>query len=154
MRASVGGECWRGSSEMASEVREYTGAGIVVRWEESRCIHIERCMKALPAVFDHERRPWVAADAANADEVAAAIEQCSTGALQYRRLDGGAEELVATTPSVVARPPGPIIVRGELTIQLLDESSVRTPRAMLCGCGHSANRPFCDGAHRDVELGS
>lgn len=139
---------------MASGVHQYTGEGILVRWDESRCIQIERCVKALPTVFDHERRPWVVVDGASADEVAAAVEQCSTGALQYRRLDGGPEELVDATPSVMTRPAGPIVMRGDLQIELQDGGSVRTPRAMLCGCGQSANRPFCDGAHRDVEIGT
>jgi uncharacterized Fe-S cluster protein YjdI len=139
---------------MASGVHQYTGEEIVVRWDESRCIKIEQCIKALPAVFDRSQQPWVQVNAASANEVAAVVERCSTGALQCRRLDGGPEEQVQATPSITARPPGPIIARGDLQIELLDGTTVSTPRAMLCGCGHSANRPFCDGAHRDVELGS
>lgn len=139
---------------MSTEVHQYTGGEIIVRWDEGRCIHSEQCMKALPLVFDRERRPWVEVGAGSADEVAAAVEQCSTGALQYRRLDGGPEEQADATPSVVARPAGPIIARGDLQIETLDGTKVSTPRAMLCGCGASANRPFCDGAHRDVELGT
>ncbi len=138
---------------MDPDVHQYTGKAIVVRWDESRCIHSERCMKALPTVFDRERERWVEVDAASADEVAAAVEQCSTGALQYRRLDGR-EELPDPTPSVVARVLGPLVMRGDLRIELLDGTMVRTPRAMLCGCGHSANRPFCDGCHRDAALGA
>ncbi len=139
---------------MASKVSQYTGDAIVVRWDESRCINIDQCVKALPAVFDRSQQPWVQANAATADEVAAAIKRCSTGALQYRRLDGGPEEQAQVTPSVTARPPGPIIARGDLQIELLDGTKVSTPPVMLCGCGHSANRPFCDGAHRDIELGT
>ncbi|RVA72710.1 iron-binding protein, partial [Mesorhizobium sp. M7A.F.Ca.US.006.04.2.1] len=26
----------------------------------------------------------------------------------------------------------------------------RTQRAFLCRCGHSANKPFCDGTHKKV----
>lgn len=139
---------------MASGVHQYTGEEIVVRWDESRCINLEQCLKTLPLVFDRSQRPWVQVNEASAMEVAAAIAGCSTGALQYRRLDGGPEEAADVTPSVVTRPAGPIIVRGDLRIELLDGTSVRTPRAMLCGCGHSANPPFCDGAHRDIEPGS
>ena len=139
---------------MASNVHQYTGEEIVVRWDESRCIHLEQCVKALPAVFDRDQQPWVQLNSADVAAVISTIERCSTGALQYRRLDGGPEEQVDATPSAVARPPGPIIVRGGLQIETLDGEKVSTPRAMLCGCGHSANRPFCDGAHRDVELGS
>ena len=139
---------------MTSEIHQYTGTDIVVRWDETRCIHSERCLKALPTVFDRAQEPWVQANASTADEAAAAVEQCPTGALQYRRLDGGREELPDATPSMVARPPGPIIARGDLQIETLDGEKVSTPRAMLCGCGVSATRPFCDGTHRDTVLGA
>ncbi len=44
---------------------------------------------------------------------------------------------------------GPYLVKG--TIQLTDEKGnvVETKENFaLCRCGHSANKPFCDGAHR------
>ena len=40
---------------------------------------------------------------------------------------------------------GPVEYRGDLRIAG-DEPS---KRAVLCRCGHSKNRPFCDGAHKD-----
>jgi uncharacterized Fe-S cluster protein YjdI/CDGSH-type Zn-finger protein len=121
--------------------------------DESRCIHSERCVKALPAVFDRERKWWVEVDAASADELATAVEQCSTCALQYRRLDGR-EERPDPIPNVIARALGPLVMRRDLRIEVLDGTTVRTLRTMLCGCGVSANRPFCDGAHRDTALGA
>lgn len=45
---------------------------------------------------------------------------------------------------------GPLIVKGE--IQLQDATGrtipVKEPTVALCRCGHSANKPFCDGAHQ------
>jgi CDGSH-type Zn-finger protein len=44
---------------------------------------------------------------------------------------------------------GPLIVQG--SIEVLDSSGqpMTPPRATvaLCRCGHSANKPFCDGMH-------
>ena len=44
---------------------------------------------------------------------------------------------------------GPVMVKGNLSIVA---SSGRTAwagkQAALCRCGHSANKPFCDGAHK------
>ncbi|UCE02750.1 MAG: CDGSH iron-sulfur domain-containing protein [Candidatus Latescibacterota bacterium] len=51
---------------------------------------------------------------------------------------------------VTALPNGPYMIEG--AFQLLDaggkliDTSDR-PRVALCRCGHSANKPFCDGAH-------
>jgi uncharacterized Fe-S cluster protein YjdI len=43
------------------------------------------CVRGLPAVFDIKRRRWVAPEAAPADEVAAQVARCPSGALQYSR---------------------------------------------------------------------
>jgi hypothetical protein len=50
---------------------------------------VRNCVRGLPQVFVPEARPWVLVDAADADAVAATIGTCPTGALHYRRLDGG-----------------------------------------------------------------
>ena len=68
--------------------REYAGDGIVVHWDSDRCLHSERCVSGLPAVFDHARRPWVDATGASAEHVAAVIDTCPSGALSYTRTDG------------------------------------------------------------------
>jgi hypothetical protein len=67
-------------------------------------------------VFVPEARPWVVVDAADADAVAAAIESCPTGALHYRRLDGGPQEQPPTETTVEPRPNGPLFVRGSVRI--------------------------------------
>ncbi len=51
---------------------------------------------------------------------------------------------------ITATPNGPYIVEGP--IQLVDargqvQDVEARPRVALCRCGHSANKPFCDGTH-------
>jgi CDGSH-type Zn-finger protein len=53
--------------------------------------------------------------------------------------------------TIDARPNGLLYVRGHLRItgtggQLIREDT----RVALCRCGHSENKPFCDGNHRRV----
>ena len=69
-------------------LRQYEGAGIVVHWEPGPCIHVSKCIRALPDVFDPSARPWVRVDAATADDIAATIRTCPSGALRYERTDG------------------------------------------------------------------
>ena len=71
-------------------VREYSTDEIVVEWQPRLCFHSHNCIRALPKVFDAERRPWVDLDQASADEVEAAVAQCPSGALRTRR-PGAAE---------------------------------------------------------------
>src|SRR5437764_9584641 len=65
--------------------REYATEEIVVEWEPRLCFHSQNCVRSLPKVFDESRRPWVAVDAATADEVEAAVALCPSGALRTRR---------------------------------------------------------------------
>lgn len=133
--------------------RTYRTEQIEVGWNSERCIHTGMCLAALPAVFDVRRRPWVDVDAATADEIAAAVEQCPSGALTYRRLDGAADEEVPETTTIIVWPSGPLRVRGKVEIvdargDVFDSG----PRVTLCRCGHSKNQPFCDLSHRDAEF--
>jgi CDGSH-type Zn-finger protein len=44
---------------------------------------------------------------------------------------------------------GPLEVSGEVEILAADGSLVKeTSKSYLCRCGHSENKPFCDGAHK------
>jgi uncharacterized Fe-S cluster protein YjdI/CDGSH-type Zn-finger protein len=124
----------------------YRGDRIEVSFDLDRCIHIGECLLMLPEVFDLERRPWIDADAADPDEVADTILRCPSGALQFRRLDGGAEETHSTT-SVEPMRNGPLRVTGEIHVRLDDGSEEVLPRATLCRCGESARKPFCDNTH-------
>src|SRR4029450_9259454 len=50
---------------------------------------------------------------------------------------------------VYGRPDGPYIVTGDFSVDARgaprDDASV-----VLCRCGHSSNKPYCDGTHRRV----
>ena len=129
--------------------RTYASETIEVHWEPRLCIHTAECVRTLPQVFKADGRPWIVADGADADAVAATIEKCPTGALHYRRLDGKADEQAPAETTVDPRPDGPLFVRGRLRI-VDDEGEVirEDTRVALCRCGGSANKPFCDGTHK------
>jgi CDGSH-type Zn-finger protein len=112
---------------------------------------VRNCVRGLPQVFDPEARPWVVVDAAGADAVAATIETCPTGALHYRRLDGGQQEQPPTETTIEPRPNGPLFVRGPVHMVDADGRLIREDtRVALCRCGASGNKPFCDGSHRRI----
>jgi CDGSH-type Zn-finger protein len=54
---------------------------------------------------------------------------------------------------ITVRPNGPLRVEGR--IRLLDANGdewdlTSKPAFSLCRCGHSANKPFCDGTHAKI----
>jgi Iron-binding zinc finger CDGSH type len=91
------------------------------------------------------------ADGAGAEAIAAVVEECPTGALHYRRLDGGSQETGDEETTVDPRPNGPLFLRGRLRIVDPEGGVIREDtRVALCRCGGSANKPFCDGTHRRI----
>jgi CDGSH-type Zn-finger protein/ferredoxin len=136
---------------MEEDVHEYEGAEVAVTYDANRCIHVRACVEGLPEVFDADRRPWVAPDAADADAVAAVVERCPTGALQYERLDGAPGEAVPDRNVVTVVEDGPVHLRGDLDLRTVEgEPVLRDTRVAACRCGHSGNLPLCDGSHERV----
>ena len=135
---------------MKSRIFRFESEDIVVSWDYVRCIHVEACIRALPVVFDRHRRPWIDPSLATADEVAAACEACPTGALHYERLDDGADEKTPDRNIIIVSADGPLYAKGDLNIASeTGEPILRETRAALCRCGHSRNKPLCDGSHRE-----
>jgi uncharacterized Fe-S cluster protein YjdI len=131
--------------------RAYANGQIEVTWEPAFCIHAAECLRGLPAVFDNRRRPWIIVDNGSAADIGAVIQRCPTGALHFRRLDGGPQEPVPEETTIAERPNGPLYARGKIRILAQDRTSLRQDtRVALCRCGSSANKPFCDGSHRRV----
>jgi uncharacterized Fe-S cluster protein YjdI len=128
--------------------REYATEELVVEWHPKLCYHARECIKALPGVFDAERRPWIQVDAASADEVEAAVALCPSGALRSRRVGLRVEPSAVT--EVTVTPNGPLILRGNLRIVRDGVELARLEKVALCRCGQSSNKPFCDGTHLKV----
>lgn len=129
-------------------LRRYDGQGVVVHWEPKLCIHFANCIRMQPGVFDPNARPWVRVDAASVDDFASAIRACPTGALRYERTDGSPQEAPDVPTTVEPRRNGPLFVRGDVQVIGNDGTITRTgTRMALCRCGHSSNKPFCDGSH-------
>lgn len=131
-------------------MKRYEGDGITITWDAERCIHAGECVKGLPAVFDTERRPWIDAGAAGADEVAEVIDRCPSGALGYER-PPGAVHVAAPGVSITVQPGGPLYVRGGVALRDGEGAPIEAPERMaLCRCGASSKKPFCDGTHSRI----
>lgn len=126
---------------MSEEV--YEGERITIRFEGRKCIHSRACVTALPEVFlANVEGPWIRPDAVHPDAIAALATRCPSGAITFERRDGGAPERASGRNVAQVTENGPVTLRGDLTI-----AGVPALRATLCRCGHSANKPYCDGSH-------
>lgn len=53
---------------------------------------------------------------------------------------------------ITVRPNGPYLVKGPIELVDGDDNAflVENETIALCRCGHSTNKPFCDGTHKTV----
>lgn len=121
--------------------KEYTGKDITVTFDMKRCIHARNCFLKLPQVFDPAQRPWVQPDNAPAEEIAAMVRTCPSGALAFRKAN--AEEVPPIINRISVLENGPLAVAGSVAVDAA-ESEVRVT---LCRCGLSKNKPYCDYSH-------
>jgi len=48
-------------------------------------------------------------------------------------------------------PNGPLLIQGHFELSGgAEQTSFQATKAALCRCGHSANKPFCDGTHAKI----
>lgn len=140
----------RTSSKRDKRTKEYRTDEIVVEWEPRLCYHSQNCVRSLPQVFDDSRRPWIAVDAATADEVESAVARCPSGALRARRRGAPAADR-RLPPEVRASADGPLLVSGG--VRVVDAGGnvlYEGEKVALCRCGGSGNKPFCDGTHEKI----
>jgi len=99
---------------------------------------------------------WVLAakaveDPATSERLIQMVRRCPSGRLQRHLTPGGEPVEEELDPVIGVVENGPYWVRGGIPVHGVDgfEYEVRN-RITLCRCGHSRNKPFCDGSHWKV----
>lgn len=135
------------ASSVADGVETVRGEALELSFDTRRCIHARFCVTGAPKVFlANVQGAWIFPDAMPAARVVEIAHACPSGAITYRRLDGGPDESPPPVNLVSVREAGPYALRGQLVLQ----GRPLGTRATLCRCGASRNKPFCDGSHHDA----
>jgi CDGSH-type Zn-finger protein/uncharacterized Fe-S cluster protein YjdI len=122
------------------------GKHVTVTFDGKRCVHSRNCVLGRPDVFvPNVKGDWIFPDRADPEDVIRLGLNCPSGAIRAAMNDGSRN---SDRPPVVntlrLRENGPLAIEANLSIAGAAQNS---PRATLCRCGHSANKPFCDGSH-------
>lgn len=122
------------------------GREVTITFDASRCVHSRNCVLSHPEVFvPNVKGEWIHPDAARADVVLALGVNCPSGAIRVARNDGAASSDEAPVVNLLRlRENGPLTFEAPLLVRGQPEPA---PRATLCRCGASANKPYCDGSH-------
>ncbi len=142
---------------MPVETKKYTNGEVTVVWKPAACIHSSLCWKGLIEVFNPKARPWINIDGATTEKIVEQVRKCPSGALSYflnKEATTEPEKIVAESANVLkveVSPNGPYLIKSECLIVHSDgKEETKTGTVALCRCGASANKPYCDGAHRKV----
>lgn len=126
--------------------KNYPGTGIEVFDDRGICCHAAFCGNQVSNVWKMSAKTD---DTVVRSQVMAMIERCPSGALTYA-VEG--EEVEPDLPvEVSVTQDGPLWVTGAIPVERSDGQPIEARnRITLCRCGHSANKPLCDGSHAEA----
>jgi len=135
------------ATTVADGIERVPGEKLALEFEAQRCIHSRFCVTWAPQVFlANVKGPWIHPDAMPVERVVEVAHACPSGAIRYRRLDGGPDEAAPPVNLMSVREAGPYAFRAALQI----DGQPAGFRATLCRCGASKNKPYCDGSHHTI----
>ena len=132
-------------NRVTREINEWKGKRITIVDNSDVCCRDRACVTNLPQVFEEENP-----DAATVKEIIETIRKCPSGALTYK-MGGRHCQAFNREPAITVAQNGPLKVVGGIRLKDEMQSQPACPEHYtLCRCGHSKNKPFCDGSHLDV----
>jgi CDGSH-type Zn-finger protein len=123
----------------------FGSAGVVLGDDRSFCAKARFCVR-------READAWELAEGPSRpgreEQLRAMVDRCPSGRLVYIRLPDGSETERELHAEIGVIDDGPLWVRGRIPVESAHgfPYEVRN-RVTLCRCGHSKNKPFCDGSH-------
>ena len=130
-------------------VQEIRGKSLSILYEGKRCIHSRHCVLEAPQSFlANTPGEWIVPDATDVETLVTVAHECVSGAIRYRRHDGGPEEGAPPVNTATIRENGPLAFVADLRV----EGQEPMIRAVLCRCGASKNKPFCDSSHHEINF--
>jgi len=145
----VGFQSRGGKPAGIDRVLVYKGAEVTVSFNPLLCSHAAECGRIASNIFDPAQKPWVQPDNGTVDQMRDVVTACPSGALAL--MDGDARvHLAADRSEIEVEKNGPYWVLDVPSPVPPQSEGMAERKYVLCRCGQSGNKPFCDGTHRDV----
>ncbi len=123
----------------------YEGKEVTIHDDRGICSHAGYCTDGLPSVFRMGKKPWIDPNGASQDDIIETIKKCPSGALSYE-IDGKRFTSYNEDPKIKINEDSPYRIEGFIDL-LAEDNPESEEHYSLCRCGHSKNKPFCDGSH-------
>jgi CDGSH-type Zn-finger protein len=128
----------------------YSGAEVSVNFNPLLCSHAAECGRLASNIFNPAQNPWVQPDLGTRDQVEAVVAACPSGALSIAT-DAGPVHRFADRAQIVVEQNGPYWVKDIPALTDARAEGASDDKFVLCRCGLSGNKPYCDGSHRDAK---
>jgi CDGSH-type Zn-finger protein len=131
------------------KVFSYIGTEIDVHYSKLLCSHAAECGRLAGAIFDTSQKPWIQPDKGTVAQIKEVVHACPSGALRYSVKGEKPRHLVADNAGISVQKDGPYWVQN---IPLEGDGNGpdgTEKKYVLCRCGQSNNKPYCDGSHSE-----
>ena len=125
------------------------GTEVTVHYTPVLCSHAGECVKATRAIFDPSRKPWVIPENGKMTDLLAAVSNCPSGALRVEVTKTEPQHMVNGDVDLMVEQNGPYRVKNVRLDAEFNGAGASQTKYVLCRCGLSNNKPFCDGSHFD-----
>ena len=138
-------------SDVASKdkIHSYEGGEVTVYYNRLLCSHAGECGRRAANIFNPKERPWIQPDNGTVEQVQEVIAACPSGALRWSPSGAGPESMSAEEVSITIEKNGPYRVSNIPVSAAYWAEGQTEKKYVLCRCGKSGNKPFCDGSHSD-----
>lgn len=124
-------------------VLTYEGDGLTLTYNPLLCSHAAHCVGHASGIFDPKRKPWADPHQGSKEDLMEILRACPSGALALK--DGGHQFQEAAEITVAKN--GPYQVQGASIDAAASGKGATEEKYVLCRCGLSGNKPYCDGTH-------
>jgi len=108
-------------------------------------------LRGLIEVFNPKKKPWINVDGSSEERIIEQVNQCPSGALSIQTNSNIVNNDAVTTINAVMN--GPLLVSPPVKVTYPDGSERLEERPLaFCRCGHSSNKPYCDGSHKKMNF--
>ena len=115
------------------------------------CGHIAECQRLHKQVFDPSQKPWIQPKNGSLEGILSVIKACPSGALRVSVDGEDLHHMDSDEQSVSFVKNGPYVVKNIPIDAEFNGAGASEKEYILCRCGQSKNKPFCDGTHHDVK---
>ena len=130
---------------------EIDGNTVTVEYTPMLCSHAAECQRLAMNVFNPKAKPWIQPENGSLQDIVAVMGACPSGALRLRLGDGSPHHVTSPEAEITIEKNGPYWVQNVAIEAEFNGVGASRGKYVLCRCGQSKNKPFCDGSHYDVK---